>query len=175
MQTSRKKERERQTAKSRANEKTTEIERKRIGTTSPVSSSSILRKSSPKMVGRAKRVRVTKNVTSSSPSRYHRHDRESRSPSWRTVIAVDINAGGKSIGDNTSISIADDCNPTPATVTAEVAARSLYARMKRNPPRMYTIAKAEKAKMYTKEREKEKERDRVSLQPPERKRAACLK
>lgn len=63
----RKTERGRQRAKSRASEKTTEIERKRIGTTSPVSSSSILRKSSPKMVGRAKRACRT-NVTSSSPS-----------------------------------------------------------------------------------------------------------
>lgn len=106
------------------------------------------------------------SVTSSSPSRYHQHDRESRSPSWRTVIAVNINAGEKPIGDNISISIGNDCNPTPATataVTAEVAARSLYARMKRSPPRMHTIAKVEKVKMYTEEIEKEIERNLVSL------------
>lgn len=41
----------------------------------------------------------------------------------------------KPIGDNTLISIADDCNPTPSTVTAEVAVRSLYARMELNPSR----------------------------------------
>jgi len=51
-----KRERERQIAKLRASKKTTEIEGKRIETTSPVSSSSILRKSSPKMAGRAKHV-----------------------------------------------------------------------------------------------------------------------
>lgn len=38
--------------------------------------------------------------------------------------------------DNILMSIADNCNPTPA---AEVAVWSLYARMKRSPPRMHAI------------------------------------
>lgn len=79
--------REKDRAKSRASEKTTEIERKRIGTTSPISSSSILRKSSPKMVGCAKRVRDDEhNIILISLSSY---DRESRFA--RNIMTVDTN------------------------------------------------------------------------------------
>lgn len=53
---------------------------------------------------------------------------------------------GETIGGNTSISISNDCNPTPAAVAADgedVAAEAawfLHARMKRSRPRTYAKA-----------------------------------
>jgi len=79
MQTNRKRENER--VESRASEKTTEREGKgESETTSPVSSSSILRKSPPKMAGRAKRCTREDAHGIASP-RYHR-------PLPRSVIKV---------------------------------------------------------------------------------------
>lgn len=106
---------ERQMAKPRASEKTTEIEEKRIGTTSPVSSSSILRKSSPKMAGRAKHVcdDARNNVARASLSLGLTTNEGPRDTQWWFSRARKPHRGEGKARQSRYL-VADNCNPTPA-------------------------------------------------------------